>query len=597
MSADKAPWRKKMLADLKRSGLTGTDAKRMRLEVLAPDETAEALRIPLLRFWSYRIPYFDSDGALTDFFRVRFLEKVLDRKGKLLRYMQPRGSAPHAYFAPGISWRSILKDTSHRLAFTEGEKKAAKGCNAGLATVGIGGIWSWKSQMTEILDELTDVALDGRAAWILFDGSRKGTDAAARRSNADVEAAANAFGARLGNRGARTAIISLPEEMKLDDYLLKHDLEDLEDLPRRWLGAPDPTDAIREIEALEFDTAEKLRERDPRPLRAIVADLLYPGAYILTGRAKIGKSWLCMQLALTVANNGTFLGFKCNCPRAEVLAIFAEDTDARLNARLKKFGVQAPAGIHLVNRTDFTGFANKYSGTVTFIEFFEAWLSKHPRVKLVIVDTESVVRQVWLGERDEKKLNRITDTDYKQVRVFDELAHRHGVAILLNNHSRKLNGRWHDIHELINRTGSALAGASGSLSMADAPDADPTKPISGARLLGIRGRDVEHERTLVIQQEGGVAFTSKGDYHEVQQTENEEELLQGLLELSQEKKPGEFVTTKELAAHFGKKENTVKTALKRMTKAGRRTWNGYALRPKHGVGLRLEKVANGERAK
>ena len=73
--------------------------------------------------------------------------------------------------------------------------------------------------------------------------------------------------------------------------------------------------------------------------------------------------------------------------------------------------------------------------------------------------------------------------------------------------------------------------------MADLPDTDPTDPRPTARLFGIRGRDIKRERVLVIDREnGGVWFASKGDYHEVRQTQNEQEIFAGLLELMEETK-------------------------------------------------------------
>ena len=129
------------------------------------------------------------------------------------------------------------------------------------------------------------------------------------------------------------------------------------------------------------------------------------------------------------------------CEHAEVLAIFAEDSDERIKARLTEHGVvNLPQGIHLINRDDFHKHAKRYSNELTLIQFLEAWLEAHPKVKLVIVDTETVVRQVWLGEREEKKFVRATDTDYKQVREFDELGVRGSSRFCLTTTQENLKG-------------------------------------------------------------------------------------------------------------------------------------------------------------
>jgi hypothetical protein len=50
----------------------------------------------------------------------------------------------------------------------------------------------------------------------------------------------------------------------------------------------------------------------------LVKDLLFPGAWLLLGRPKIGKSWLILQMALAIAEAGAFLGFECQAPGPEV---------------------------------------------------------------------------------------------------------------------------------------------------------------------------------------------------------------------------------------------------------------------------------------
>lgn len=163
--------RARMLADLARSGLTARDAKRLEFEVLSPDDTAVMLGSDLLRFHSYRIPYFDINGERTDFFRVRFLEDVKDKNGRLLRYMQPGGSEPQPYFPPGVEWARIARDPTVLVTITEGEKKAAAGCKHGLNAIGLGGVWSFqpKGAPSRLLEQLESFEWHGRQVEICYD--------------------------------------------------------------------------------------------------------------------------------------------------------------------------------------------------------------------------------------------------------------------------------------------------------------------------------------------------------------------------------------------------------------------------------------------
>jgi hypothetical protein len=227
----------------------------------------------------------------------------------------------------------------------------------------------------------------------------------------------------------------------------------------------------------------------------LVKDLLFPGAWLLVGRPKIGKSWLILQMALAIAEAGAFLGFECQAPGPEVLCIFGEDDDARIQSRLVALGVsRAPVNSHVINQQNLFALAKRYAETVTFTQFLNSWLAKHPRVRLVVIDTETTVRQVWAGERGQDTGPRVTETDYKQTRTFDELALRRQIVIVLVNHASKRKGSdWIDPHELINRANTALAGASGSIVLADPPDADPFDTKSRTRVLAIRGRDVKDD--------------------------------------------------------------------------------------------------------
>ena len=63
----------------------------------------------------------------------------------------------------------------------------------------------------------------------------------------------------------------------------------------------------------------------------IVDRLLPIGLNLLCGSSKIGKSWLALYLAISVAKDNTFLGFNTN--KSSVLYYALEDTKNRLYER------------------------------------------------------------------------------------------------------------------------------------------------------------------------------------------------------------------------------------------------------------------------
>lgn len=347
---------------------------------------------------------------------------------------------------------------------------------------------------------------------------------------------------------------------------------------------------IADVQALRLSSLTSVAAREVPPKVPLVKDLLYPGAWLFTGRPKIGKSWALLQLALGVAEGTTFLGYSIAARDLEVLAIFGEDDDARIKSRLATLGVaRPPSNVHVVNRETLIELAKRFSGGLTFIEFLEQWLIAHPKVRLVLVDTEMLVRQLWAIESEGP---RVIENDYRQTRSYDELALRRQLVIILVNHAAKRRGgEWSDIHELINRSNTAFAGASGSIALADPPDADPFDTKSKTRVLGIRGRDLADDILLAVHQEKDMPyFVSDGEYAEVRQTQVEAQLLEALEDLQQEIEAGQYVTAEDLAAATGKTRETVKRSISRMISKGRTLWKKRRVVAKRGRGggLRLE---------
>ena len=227
------------LADLERSGLTRKDAQRMLVRSVTAEWCDAALGIPRA---GYRMPYLDMDGKATEFYRVRFTEfppsggKFGTPLKQPVRYAQPEGTRPYIYFPPLVGsaaddWRKIAADTSQVIVFTEGEKKAAAACNHGFNCLGLGGVWSFKSNARgwSLLPEFADIDFKGRRVEICYD-----SDVMTKQQ---VHAALTELTARLIELGATVDLVYLvpqPGERKqaLDDLLVAHGAEGFNALPR-----------------------------------------------------------------------------------------------------------------------------------------------------------------------------------------------------------------------------------------------------------------------------------------------------------------------------------------------------------------------------
>lgn len=178
------------------------------------------------------IPYFDAAGrpmrghpTWPDFFRLRYLKEVKDfgdvSGKKLKRYVQPGGSAVHAYLANCTDWKAIQNDPTEPVLITEGEKKAAKACLEGFPTVGLGGVHSYRSSKTGVfwLPELEAFNWARRRVTIAYDSDYA--------QNPNICEAINKLGEELQERGALVDLISLPNvyddgrKTGLDDLLVE----------------------------------------------------------------------------------------------------------------------------------------------------------------------------------------------------------------------------------------------------------------------------------------------------------------------------------------------------------------------------------------
>lgn len=220
-----------MMADLARSGLDGKDAKSMGVAPLTPEMTARMTQ-DKFAVSAYMIPYHTSSGLEAGFLRLRFLAPVkMKGENKEIRYWQPPGTLPKVYFPKlGVTkWTKVLADTSKPIYITEGEKKAAVACKAGLATLGLGGVWSWRSSKFGklLLDELEAIDWNGREVIVVFD-----SDLA---DNPNVQAALTQMGRVLLDRGAVVSSVSLTplddgSKAGLDDWIVARGVDAFKEL-------------------------------------------------------------------------------------------------------------------------------------------------------------------------------------------------------------------------------------------------------------------------------------------------------------------------------------------------------------------------------
>lgn len=117
----------------------------------------------------------------------------------------------------------------------------------------------------------------------------------------------------------------------------------------------------------------------------VIKNLLYPGAFLLVGAPKIGKSFLVAQLAYHVSRGMPLWGFEV-C-QGTVLYLALEDDYRRLQQRMfTMYGVNDTDKLH------FTIEAGKVN--IGLVDQLENFVSQYPDTNLIVVDTLQKIREI-----------------------------------------------------------------------------------------------------------------------------------------------------------------------------------------------------------
>lgn len=280
------------------------------------------------------------------------------------------------------------------------------------------------------------------------------------------------------------------------------------------------------------------------PVRFVVPGYIAEGLSLFAGRPKLGKSWLMYDTALAVASGGLCLGAQCR--QGDVLYLSLEDNPRRLQDRLHKlWGEQVEMGASVPSRlTVTTEWPRANEGG---LEAIEEWIVAHPDAALVIVDVLARFRATG-------KAKDVTqyDADYQAVSGLQQIALKHGVAIIVVHHVKKSDGLGDDPIEKVSGT-LGLSGAADTILVLD-------KKAGNVTLYG-RGRDIEEIDSGVIFDPNRYRWQALGNSRDVRRADERNVILDALTD----NKDG--LSPSELAAATGMKANNVRQLLFKMSRA------------------------------
>ena len=229
------------------------------------------------------------------------------------------------------------------------------------------------------------------------------------------------------------------------------------------------------INELEYITARDLQNKELAPITYYVQDILPQGLTLICSAPKIGKSWLALNMCLSICRGLSFLKF--NTKEAGCLYLALEDSHNRLKERMNKLlnNENAPENlIYSINCNDLQG---------NLIEQLENILKKEPTIKVIVIDTLQNIRS-------ESKSNSVYAHDYKDLSIVKKFADEYGLCVVVIHHTRKGN-ELTDIFEKVSGT-NGITGTADTTWIIHKPKRTENKTI-----LSVVGRDVELNEYII----------------------------------------------------------------------------------------------------
>ena len=228
---------------------------------------------------------------------------------------------------------------------------------------------------------------------------------------------------------------------------------------------------------LEIISALELKNTTIKPIRFIVEDMLPQGLNLICSPPKYGKSWLMLDLCLSVASGEKFLNHNTN--QCQCLYLALEDSKYRLKDRM----IKVLNGKEPSPNFDFSIKCDSLNNNL--INQLNEYIIKKPTTGLIVIDTLQKIRG------NSSKSDSAYGNDYKELGMLKSFADEKDICILLVHHLRKM-GDSGDVFSRISGT-NAIMGASDTIFILDRE-----KRTDNDTVLSMTGRDIE-ENEYIIQ--------------------------------------------------------------------------------------------------
>ena len=225
------------------------------------------------------------------------------------------------------------------------------------------------------------------------------------------------------------------------------------------------------MKELKMYSSEYIMNTPMKPIEYCVDGLISQGLFVLAGAPKVGKSWLALDMCLSIAKGEKVLGKEPLCGHAVYLGL--EDSLIRLQNRLYEL-TDEPS-----DNLNFAIMAESISNGLP--EQIEYCRKRFDDLKIVVIDTLQKVRN---------ESESSYSSDYKELSVLKSLADKLGIAIVLVHHTRKCSDG--DPFNMISGSTGLSGCVDGSMVLIE------SKRGSRKAKLYCVGRDIENQEINVV---------------------------------------------------------------------------------------------------
>ena len=225
------------------------------------------------------------------------------------------------------------------------------------------------------------------------------------------------------------------------------------------------------MKELKMYSSEYIMNTPMKPIEYCVDGLISQGLFVLAGAPKVGKSWLALDMCLSIAKGEKVLGKETLCGHAVYLSL--EDSLIRLQNRLYEL-TDEPS-----DNLNFAIMAESISNGLP--EQIEYCRKRFDDLKIVVIDTLQKVRN---------ESESSYGSDYKELSVLKALADKLGIAIVLVHHTRKCSDS--DPFNMISGSTGLSGCVDGSMVLIE------SKRGSRKAKLHCVGRDIENQEINVV---------------------------------------------------------------------------------------------------